>query len=105
MEGSMSSDRDALRRARAYLMRVAEPPTVALAAFVARHGAEQAAQLVSLGQVPAAVADETSARRHLACGKEQLARAAECGARLLIPEDEEWPRWPFLALRNAAGRG
>ncbi|WP_037345257.1 DNA-processing protein DprA [Sciscionella sediminilitoris] len=93
------------RTARAYLLRVAEPPAIALRAFVARHGPERAAELVRAGQVPVAVDKETSARRHLDRAARDLEHAAAAGARLVTPEDEEWPSWRFLALELAARRG
>ncbi|WP_020495172.1 DNA-processing protein DprA [Sciscionella marina] len=93
------------RSARAYLLRVAEPPSIALRAFVARHGPEQAAELVRAGEVSVAVDKETSARRHLDRAARDLERAANAGARLVTPEDEEWPSWRFLALELAARRG
>jgi DNA processing protein len=45
-------DLDLIRRARAYLLRVAEPPAPALAAFVAARGPIEAAELVRAGQTP-----------------------------------------------------
>jgi DNA processing protein len=95
----------ALRLARAYLLRVAEPPAVALAAFVAEQGAEVAARLVSEGRAPSPVVAETSARRHLRQARSDVDAAAVVGARLVVPEDDEWPRWPLQALALASARG
>lgn len=94
-----------LRQARAYLLRVAEPPAAALYDFVAEQGAVIAAKLVRDGDVPADVAEETAARRHLDLSAQDIAAADRAGARLVVPEDEEWPAWPFSALRTALGRG
>ncbi|GLW94511.1 DNA-processing protein DprA [Actinokineospora globicatena] len=96
---------DDIRLARAYLSRVAEPPAVALAAFIDEVGPGRAAELVRAGDVPDAVRDETSARAGQDLVAEDLATAARVGMRLVIPEDEEWPAWPLLSLANAHGRG
>lgn len=96
---------DEVRLARAYLARVAEPPASRLAYFVAEHGPVAVARMVREQRVPAAVAAETEARHGLDRVEADLATAAALGARLVIPEDEEWPRWPFTALDQAAARG
>src|SRR5690606_11703838 len=94
------------RVARAYLLRVAEPPAAALAAFVSAHGPTEAAERVRARQVPPAVAQETEARAHLTVTAADLERAQEkLGARLITPEDDEWPSWPLLALTVAGARG
>ncbi|MEU6642300.1 DNA-processing protein DprA [Saccharomonospora sp. NPDC046836] len=93
------------RLARAYLVRVAEPPAPALAAFVGEHGPVEAAALVRSGHVPEPVLHETSARRELDLAERDLAEAREHGARLVTPEDDEWPAWPLLSLDVATGRG
>jgi DNA processing protein len=89
---------DAVRHARAYLMRVAEPPAVSLTAFIEAHDAMEAAARVRSGDVPPAVQRETEARRHLDLADEDLAAAEKVGARLLVPEDPEWPAWQLLCL-------
>ncbi|MDQ3405488.1 MAG: DNA-processing protein DprA, partial [Actinomycetota bacterium] len=96
---------DDIRLARAYLLRVAEPPAPALSAFVEIRGAVEAAIMVRAGTVPDAVRDETSARRDTDLAEADLAAADAVGARLVIPEDPEWPSWSLLALSNACGRG
>ncbi|PXY27151.1 DNA-processing protein DprA [Prauserella muralis] len=93
------------RLARAYLLRVAEPPAPALLTFVAEHGPVGAAEAVRRGEVPEAVLQETSARREIDLAERDLAGAREAGARLVIPEDDEWPAWPLLSLDVATGRG
>ncbi|PXY26159.1 DNA protecting protein DprA [Prauserella coralliicola] len=93
------------RLARAYLLRVAEPPAPALVAFVAEHGPVEAAALVRRGHAPDAVVQETSARRELDLARRDLDEAARHGARLVTPEDDEWPAWPLLSLEVATGRG
>ncbi|MGH3450549.1 MAG: DNA-processing protein DprA, partial [Haloechinothrix sp.] len=99
-----SRDDRELRLARAYLLRVAEPPAPALVAFIAEHGPVVAAQRVREGAVPAPVAEETEARRDRVVTQGDLDRATAWGARLIIPEDDEWARWPLLTLAVAARR-
>ncbi|MFS8101068.1 DNA-processing protein DprA [Lentzea alba] len=89
---------DEVRLARAYLSRVAEPYPFALAGLVAQLGPVQAAELVRTGEVSNDVASQTSARRATERAEEDLALIAQRGGRLVIPEDDEWPRWPFVAL-------
>lgn len=91
--------------ARAYLMRVAEPPALALHAFVDRVGPVAAADRVRKGDVPTAVDTETQARRHLDLATDDLAAAAKAGARLVVPEDQDWPAWALLCLAAAVDRG
>jgi len=89
---------DELRTARAYLAGVAEPPSPVLVDFVEQVGALEAARLVRAGTVPGPVAAVTQARRHRDLGEPALNAASALGARLLIPEDEEWPTAAFLAF-------
>ncbi|WIX88700.1 DNA-processing protein DprA [Amycolatopsis sp. DG1A-15b] len=96
---------DELRRARAYLLRVAEPPAAALVAFVAEHGPVAAAARVRRGDCPDEVFKATEARRDYDLVSQDFTRAAAAGARLVVPEDDEWPAWPLLALDQAARRG
>lgn len=101
----MTTDDSQLRLARAYLLRVAEPPAPALSAFVREHGPVLAARLVREGDVPRAVGDETEARRDRRITDAELEHAKTFGARLIIPEDDEWPAWSLLSLDVAARRG
>ncbi|MDX3193095.1 DNA-processing protein DprA [Streptomyces sp. MN03-5084-2B] len=96
---------DEVRRARAYLVRVAEPPAPAVVAFVAEHGPIAAAARVRRGDCPAEVLKATEARRDYDLVRQDFTRAAAVGARLVVPEDDEWPEWPLLALDQAAERG
>jgi len=95
----------AVRLARAYLLRVAEPPAPALAELVAGHGPVRGAALVREGRVPPAVLAETEARSGVDRAAADLLAAEALGARLVVPEDEEWPAWPFAAFWPAAARG
>jgi len=88
--------------ARAYLLRVAEPPAPGLAALVASVGPIEAAERVRRRAVGGAAHDETQARHGVERAIEDLRAAELLGARLLIPEDDEWPAWPFAAYATAA---
>ncbi|WP_439664529.1 DNA-processing protein DprA [Lentzea sp. HUAS TT2] len=92
-----------MRLARAYLSRVAEPYPADLAALVAEVGPIEAAERVRTGEISPTVASQTSARRAEEHAQADLDLIAERGGRLVIPEDEEWPRWPLLALENISG--
>ncbi|MEU5695535.1 DNA-processing protein DprA [Actinosynnema sp. NPDC020468] len=96
---------ESIRRARAYLSRVAEPPAPALAALVAEQGPVRAAESVRAGTVSDAVGRETSARRTVDRVDEDFRIVHALHGRLLIPEDEEWPSWPFRALSLASAHG
>ncbi|GLY67084.1 DNA-processing protein DprA [Amycolatopsis taiwanensis] len=96
---------DEERLARAYLLRVAEPPAPALHAFVADQGPLAAAKAVRADDCPPRVRDETAARRDVERAEDDLAVADRLGARLVIPEDDEWPAWPLLCLDQAGRRG
>lgn len=100
----MSTD-EQVRRARAYLMRVAEPPALALAALVDEVGPVEAARRVRSGDTPASVHEQVTARRHVDLVDQDLSAVHQAGARLVVPEDDEWPAWSLLALSIGAGRG
>lgn len=91
--------------ARAYLLRVAEPPAPALTELVQQQGPLNAAKLVRTGQVSEGVAKETSARAHLDLVEQDFAKAHACAARLIIPEDQEWPAAAFSAMAMTVARG
>ncbi|WP_051580847.1 DNA-processing protein DprA [Pseudonocardia acaciae] len=96
--GSASDRADEVRLARAYLCTVAEPPAPALAAFVDEHGPVAAAARVRRGEVPKRVASETDARRGRDVAEAHLRTARTIGARLLTPEDRDWPVAPFASF-------
>lgn len=102
---SVSDKLDAVRLARSYLVRVAEPPAPAVVDFVAQHGPVAAAEAIRAGNCPSRVRDETEARRTHDHAQRDLDEGARLGMRLLIPEDDEWPGWPLLSLQLAASRG
>jgi DNA processing protein len=90
--------------ARAYLSRVAEPPAAALVELVAEVGPVDAAERVRDGRVSERVAGETGVRRAVHRAEEDLAAAAAAGARLLVPEHDEWPGEAFEAFEVAGVR-
>ncbi|WP_169798858.1 DNA-processing protein DprA [Kibdelosporangium phytohabitans] len=96
-----------IRFARAYLMRVAEPPAPYLTQLVAEAGAVAAAERVRTGALADRVRAETDAQRHLTHRDVEidLARGHQTGARLLIPEDADWPADALVALTQAHARG
>ncbi|HEY3708450.1 MAG TPA: DNA-processing protein DprA [Amycolatopsis sp.] len=102
---SQATSREAERLARAYLLRVAEPPAPALVAFVEARGAVEAAERVRTGDCPAKVRKETAARKDVELAEQDLAEAAKIGARLVIPEDDDWPDWPLHSLTLATHDG
>lgn len=96
---------DPVRRARAYLLRVAEPPAPALTALVAQEGPVAAAARVRSGRVSPEVAAETAARRRTNLVDDDFAQATAVGARLLTPEDlDEWPARQLLCLGALSDR-
>lgn len=93
-----------IRLARAYLLQVAEPTAPALADLIDVVGPVDAAARVVAGEVPKAVARETDARR-LQPAECAYERAVARGDRLIVPEDDEWPAWAFLAFEQARAKG
>ncbi len=96
---------DSERLARAYLLGVAEPPAPHLLEFVGEQGPVAAAERVRAGDCPEKVLRETAARRESTIAEQDLEAAAKAGARLVVPEDHEWPAWPLLSLAVATGNG
>lgn len=93
-----------LRRARAYLSRVAEPPAPALSALIDEVGAVRTARLVAAGQVPRRVVAETGARRGDDRAEADLSAIAAIGGRLVVPEDVEWPTEAFDCFTTPAAQ-
>jgi DNA processing protein len=91
-----------LRRARAYLNRVAEPPAPALSELITEVGPVRAARWVAAGQVSDRVAAETSARRVDDRAEADLSEITALGGRLVIPEDDEWPTEAFTCFDTPA---
>ncbi|RSN60530.1 DNA-protecting protein DprA [Amycolatopsis sp. WAC 04182] len=93
-----------VRIARAYLLRVAEPPAPALVRFVSEYGAIEAAERVKRAACPPAVLEETDGRRGNDHAERDLDQARLSAARLVTPEDDEWPAAPLQSLVTAYGR-
>lgn len=89
---------DPTLRAWAYLSRVAEPPCAELAALVRRVGPVEAAQRIRRGQVDAALARHTEARREIDRSAQDLELLARRGGRLLTTGDDEWPMLALTAF-------
>ena len=86
--------------ARAYLSRVAEPANVAVWALVHSCGPIVAAAAIRDGSAPRAVADATEARRTSIDPHADLDAAERCGARLVVPESNDWPHFALSALER-----
>ncbi|RDH11534.1 DNA-processing protein DprA [Tsukamurella pulmonis] len=92
---------DDVRRARAYLSRVAEPPCSALITLIDEVGPIAAADMVRRQEFAdgfESVADGTVGRAGVDRAEADLAHIAHLGGRLVIPEDDEWPAAAFGAL-------
>lgn len=95
---------DEVRRAWAYLSRVAEPPCPDLAALVSAHGPVEAANMVRSGNVDPKLRRWVDARREVDCAAQDLEVLDRLGGRLITPEDDEWPRLAFDPLDRLAKR-
>ena len=93
----------AVRRARAWLSRAAEPGTVDFWRFVERVGPVDAVLRIRSGRAPARISDLVGARAATDRSLTDLRQAARCGARLVTPEDDEWPALQLHALTIAGG--
>ena len=91
----------ALRRARAWLTRAVEPGTVDFWRYVDDLGPVDAVRRLRAGRAPERIRSIVGARAGQDESLADLARAARCGARLVIPEDDEWPAMPLHALTVA----
>ncbi|GAA3041063.1 DNA-processing protein DprA [Gordonia defluvii] len=102
----MSAD-EATLRAWAYLSRVAEPPHTGLRELVEAEGPRAAAAAIRARRLPAGyvgLLGATAARADCDIAAADLDRAAQIGARLVTPDDEEWPGWQLWGLRSADTR-
>ncbi|MEN4400680.1 DNA-processing protein DprA [Mycolicibacterium senegalense] len=89
---------DEVRRAWAYLSRVAEPPCAELTALVTRVGPVEAAGRVKSGDIEPELFSRIEARRELDCAVKDLDIIDRIGGRLITPDDDEWPWLSFRAL-------
>ena len=90
-----------LRRARAWLSRVTEPGTIDFWRFVDAVGPVEAARQLRSGRAPARIRSLVGARAQQDETLADFRRAERCGARLIVPEDDEWPALPLHALTVA----
>jgi DNA processing protein len=88
-----------LRKAWAYLSRVAEPPCPELAELADRHGPVEAAARVRAGRgLSGELIRLTEARRELDCAAADLELLERRGGRLITREDAEWPALAFTGF-------
>jgi DNA processing protein len=90
-----------LRRARAWLSRAVEPGTIDFWRFVEHVGPVEAVRALRSGSAPERVRSLVGARAGQDATLADFTRAERCGARLVIPEDDEWPALPLHALTVA----
>lgn len=95
-------DLAAVRRARAWLSRAAEPGSLVFWRFVEQAGPVEAVRLLRAGVAPAAVQALVGVRAQQDASLPDLRRAQRCGGRLVVPEDDEWPADPLHALTVAS---
>jgi len=91
----------AVRRARAWLSRAVEPGTVDFWRFVDRFGPVEAVRRIRSGGAPERIRALVGARAEQDESLADLRRAERCGARLVVPEDDEWPELEMHALTVA----
>lgn len=91
-----------LRRARAWLSRAVEPGTVDFWRYVEELGPVEAARRIRAGAIPDRIRALVGARARQDETPADLGRAERCGARLVVPEDDEWPAFALHALTRAA---
>ncbi|SDD55577.1 DNA processing protein [Actinokineospora iranica] len=90
-----------IRRARAYLLRVAEPPAPALHAFVELVGPVEAAERIRRDDdVPTVIRSELVHRPPADEVDRDFRTADKYGARLVVPEDDEWPADQLACLEG-----
>jgi DNA processing protein len=90
-----------LRRARAWLSRAVEPGTIDFWRFVDDVGPVDAVRRIRSGAAPERIRALVGARAEHDETLVDLRRAERCGARLVVPEDDEWPALPLHALTVA----
>ncbi len=90
-----------LRRARAWLSRAVEPGTIDVWRFAEDVGPVEAVRRVRAGAAPERVRALVGARAGQDATLADLRRAEACGARLVVPEDDEWPALALHALTMA----
>jgi DNA processing protein len=99
--GPAGEGHPAVRRARAWLSRVVEPGTVDFWRYVEDVGPVEAVRRLRSGLAPERIRSIAGVRIGQDESLADLARAERWGARLVIPEDDEWPALPLHALTVA----
>ena len=94
----------AVRRARAWLSRVAEPGTIDFWRYVDELGPVDVVRRLRAGSAPERIRAIVGVRAGEDESASDLTRAERCGARLVIPEDDEWPALALHALTLATSR-
>lgn len=84
--------------ARAYLNRVAEPASIPVWQAVRELGPVEVARRVRAGEATGRLAAATSSRADSADPLHDLEVAQRHGARLVVPESDEWPHFALAAL-------
>lgn len=87
----MGTATDDIRLARAALTRICEPASHGLAELVSRRGPVEALQCLRRGEATKDIARDVALRRGDDRARQDLDAAAAVGARLVCPEDDEWP--------------
>lgn len=90
-----------VRRARAWLSRAVEPGTVDLWRYVEDVGPVDAVRRLRAGTAPDRIRSMVGARADEDTTLADLRRAERCEARLVVPEDDEWPAFALHALTRA----
>jgi DNA processing protein len=88
---------DDVRRARAWLNRACEP-SIDFWRYVEQRGPIEAVRQLREGAAPASVLGLAGVRAGEDHSLADLRRAQRCGARLVVPEDDEWPHLAVQAL-------
>jgi DNA processing protein len=87
-----------LRRARAWLSRAVEPGTIDFWRYVDDVGPVEAVRRVRAGLAPERIRALVGARAGQDASLADLRRAERCEARLVVPEDDDWPAFPLHSL-------
>ena len=90
-----------LLRARAWLSRAVEPGSIDFWRFVDRVGPVEAVRRIRSRQASPRILGLVGARAESDESLADLCRAERCGARLVVPEDDEWPAFPLHSLTLA----
>lgn len=93
-----------VRLARAWLTRAVEPGRGAVFDLVTEAGPVEAVRLLRSGSAAGAVSALAEARRRQDRATEDLADAQRLGARLITPEDREWPDEALRPMQLAYAR-